>query len=126
MNGGSAGAAGCWKCSSRVAQLLHDHVHHCSFVVDLAPDPHIAATREHLFDVTQAESEVEVDLDGMLNHGCWEAVLLAVNSSHWGPQEANDHGLHQRLACVSLTPPGRPIHEALAESVSDAHAFSPQ
>ena len=107
-------------------QLLHDHVHHFSFVVDLAPNPHIAATREHLFDVTQAESEAEVDLDGMLNHGCWEAVLLAVNSSHWGPQEANDHGLHQRLACVSLTPPGRPIHEALAGSVSDAHALSPQ
>lgn len=67
---------------------------------------HVDATmREHLFNVTQAECEAEIEPNGVLNHGGWEAVPFVGNSRHWGPREANIHGPHQRLVSIGLTAP---------------------
>ena len=61
------------------------------------------ATRQHLFNIAQAEREAEIEPDSVLDHGWRKAVPLVRNSRHWGPRKANSHGPHRRLGSIGLT-----------------------
>jgi len=43
-------------------------------------------------NITQAEREMEVEPNGMLNHGWREAMPFVQDSHHWGLPKANEHG----------------------------------
>ncbi len=47
-----------------------------------------AAIRHHLLNIAQAEREVGLQPDRVLNHGGWEAVPFVGNSRHWPPSES--------------------------------------